>query len=101
MKQLFLSRDVPNIHQKFTQGTHGCLVKDFISLEEKTQKNNRISNFLGGGSVQFSLEAETLEKEGPQKLYFKFLCNTQVNICTSIEMNYLKPYAFNAVFLHQ
>lgn len=50
-KQLFLSRDVPNIHQKFTQGTHGCLLKDFISLEEKTQKNNRIANFLGGGSV--------------------------------------------------
>lgn len=51
VKQLFLSRDVPNTHQKFTQGMHGCLVKDFISLEEKTQKNNRIANFLGGESV--------------------------------------------------
>lgn len=53
VKQFFLSRDVPNIHQKFTQGTHGCLVKDFISLEEKTQKNNRISNFLGVGQSNF------------------------------------------------
>lgn len=41
-----LSRDVTNIHQKFAQGTRGCLVKALISPEER--KIIGLLTFLGG-----------------------------------------------------